>query len=134
MISLPLHSSRMHSLHNLSSLGTVFHLPVSISKGADPSLNIISILLWLFSCTFQHLPSRPFAYSTQSSKHRAWVYFHGLLPNPSPYTCMQHSSASPLFASLNPQPEWHSCSPANQRPRPPNKFLTSPSTGLFSVP
>ena len=64
-----------HSLHNLSSLGTPFYLPVSICKGADPPLNISSILVWVFSCTFQHLPLRPSTcteFKTQSLSLLQW--------------------------------------------------------------
>ena len=88
-----------HSLHNLSSLGTPFHLPVSICKGADPPLNVISILLWLFSCTFQHLPLRPFTnteFKTQSL---------GLLPRPSTQSFSIHLHAILLSISLSCHPE-----------------------------
>ena len=34
-----------------------------ILKGAVPPLSIIRTLLWFFSLTFQHLPSKPFAHT-----------------------------------------------------------------------
>ena len=88
-----------HSLHSLSSLGTPFHLPVSICKGADPPRNIISILLWLFSCTFQHLPLRQFTYTAFKTQSL------GLLPRSSVQTISIHLHAILLIISLSCLPE-----------------------------
>ena len=97
--SLPLHSS--HTLYTASLLyiGTPFHLPVSFCKGADPPLNIISILLWFFSCTFQHLPLRPFTYTAFKTQSL------GLLPRSSVQSFSIHLHAILLSSSLRCLPE-----------------------------
>ena len=113
-------TSSFLSHYTISLLG-VYPSICLFQSGKEP-FHLSASSEWVFSLTFQHLPSKPFTY--REFKMQSLGCCLGPQPNLSPHTCTPHSSTFPWVVPLKPQTEWPSYSHANERLQ--NKFSMCP--------